>query len=48
MPIPEDRGRRHCDAAPSLHAGQVLTLAGYRDEERGGFLRRSDIDGRYL
>src|SRR5262249_58692875 len=27
---------------------QILTLAGYRDEERSGFFRRSDIDGRYL
>ena len=27
---------------------QVLTLADYRDEERSGFFRRSDIDGRYL
>jgi len=27
---------------------QILTLAGYRDDERSGFFRRSDIDGRYL
>jgi len=27
---------------------QLLALAGYRDEERSGFFRRSDIEGRYL
>ena len=27
---------------------QILSLAGYRDEDRSAFLRRSDIDGRYL
>src|SRR5439155_1373734 len=27
---------------------EILTLAGYRDEERSGFFRRSDIEGRYL
>ena len=27
---------------------QVLALAGYADEERRGFFRRSDIDGRHL
>jgi len=27
---------------------QILSLAGYRDEDRSAFFRRSDIDGRYL
>jgi alkylresorcinol/alkylpyrone synthase/polyketide synthase Type III len=27
---------------------QLLALAGYADEERRGFFRRSDIDGRHL
>jgi len=27
---------------------ELLALAGYRDEERSGFFRRSDIEGRYL
>jgi predicted naringenin-chalcone synthase len=46
--VPENRGRRHRDAAPPLHAGRASALAGYRDEERSGFFRRSDIEGRYL
>jgi len=27
---------------------QILSLAGYQDEDRSAFFRRSDIDGRYL
>ena len=49
MPFPKIAAVATRDAASSVHAGaRCSLLAGYADEERRGFFRRSDIDGRHL
>ena len=48
MPFPKIAAVATATPPHRYTQSQVLTLAGYRDEERSGFFRRSDIDGRYL
>src|SRR5215468_6269518 len=48
MPFPKIAAVATATPPHRYTQSQILTLAGYRDEERSGFFRRSDIDGRYL
>jgi 3,5-dihydroxyphenylacetyl-CoA synthase len=48
MPFPKIAAVATATPPHRYTQSQVLTLAGYRDEDRSGFFRRSDIDGRYL
>ena len=48
MPFPKIAAVATATPPHRYTQSQILALAGYRDEERSGFFRRSDIDGRYL
>jgi predicted naringenin-chalcone synthase len=48
MPFPRIAAVATATPPHRFTQSQLLTLAGYRDEERSGFFRRSDIDGRHL
>ena len=48
MPFPKIAAVATATPPHRFTQAQLLTLAGYRDEERSGFFRRSDIEGRYL
>ena len=48
MPIPKITAVATATPPHRFTQPQLLALAGYRDEERGGFFRRSDIEGRHL
>src|SRR4029450_7060070 len=48
MPHPETATVASAAPPHRFPQAELLALAGYRDEERSGFFRRSDIDGRYL
>src|SRR5213594_2505256 len=48
MPIPKIAAVATATPPQRFTQGQLLALAGYRDEERRGFFRRSDIEGRHL
>ena len=48
MPFPKIAAVATATPPHRFTQSELLTLAGYRDEERSGFFRRSDIEGRYL
>jgi len=48
MPIPKIAAVATATPPQRFTQAQLLLLAGYRDEERRGFFRRSDIEGRHL
>jgi len=48
MPLPKIAAVATATPPHRFTQSELLTLAGYRDEERSGFFRRSDIEGRYL
>src|SRR5205807_1666716 len=48
MPFPKIAAVATATPPHRFTQAQLLALAGYRDEERSGFFRRSDIEGRYL
>jgi predicted naringenin-chalcone synthase len=48
MPFPKIAAVATATPPHRFTQAELLALAGYRDEERSGFFRRSDIDGRYL
>src|SRR5258705_11895127 len=48
MPFPRIAAVATATPPHRFTQAQLLALAGYRDEERRGFFRRSDIDGRHL
>jgi len=48
MPIPTIAAVATATPPHRFTQAELLALAGYRDEERRGFFRRSDIDGRHL
>ena len=48
MPYPKIAAVATATPPHRFTQAQLLSLAGYRDEERSGFFRRSDIEGRYL
>src|SRR5881296_2077852 len=48
MPFPRIAAVATATPPHRFTQSEILTLAGYRDEERSGFFRRSDIEGRYL
>jgi predicted naringenin-chalcone synthase len=48
MPFPKIAAVATATPPHRYTQSQILALAGYRDEERSGFFRRSGIDGRYL
>jgi predicted naringenin-chalcone synthase len=48
MPFPKIAAVATATPPHRFTQGELLALAGYRDEERSGFFRRSDIEGRYL
>ena len=48
MPLPKIAAVATATPPHRFTQSDILKLAGYRDEERSGFFRRSDIDGRYL
>jgi predicted naringenin-chalcone synthase len=48
MPFPKIAAVATATPPYRFTQAQLLTLAGYRDEERSGFFRRSDIEGRFL
>ena len=48
MPLPKIAAVATAMPPHRFTQAQLLALAGYRDEERRGFFRRSDIEGRHL
>jgi len=48
MPFPKIAAVATATPPHRFTQAELLALAGYRDEERRGFFRRSDIEGRYL
>ncbi|HKQ63562.1 MAG TPA: type III polyketide synthase [Methylomirabilota bacterium] len=48
MPFPKIAAVATATPPHRFTQAELLALAGYRDEERSGFFRRSDIEGRYL
>ena len=48
MPLPKIAAVATATPPHRFTQAQLLALAGYRDEERRGFFRRSDIEGRHL
>src|SRR5437660_12699026 len=46
MPFPKIAAVATATPPHRFTQSELLTLAGYRDEERSGFFRRSDIEGR--
>src|SRR5207245_3719256 len=48
MPIPKIAAVATATPPHRFTQAQLLALAGYRDEERRGFFRRSDIESRHL
>ncbi len=48
MPFPKIAAVATATPPHRFTQSELLTLAGYRDEERSGFFRRSDIEGRHL
>jgi len=48
MPLPKIAAVATATPPHRFTQSELLMLAGYRDEERSGFFRRSDIEGRYL
>jgi len=48
MPFPKIAAVATATPPHRFTQAELLAFAGYRDEERSGFFRRSDIEGRYL
>src|SRR4029450_1241953 len=48
MPFPKIAAVATATPPHRFTQAELLALAGYRDEERGGFFRRRDIEGRFL
>src|SRR5207245_10542229 len=48
MPFPKIAAVATATPPHRFTQAQLLALAGYRDEERSGFFRRSAIEGRYM
>ena len=48
MPFPKIAAVATATPPHRFTQAELLALAGYRDDERRGFFRRSDIEGRHL